>query len=191
MHSSVRLVLTAVYLYSLVATVSYFHPGWLDAFRAEINYFIKMRSQAQDLDERLDAILAREKEKQETAWELIAGRLTLREAGIRFRELSEGEPALGWVGFRRPPLPAPSEEERHCRKAIEFVYALMRDNQVADADRVFARLKAELEEQFGPDSSRGLAVMDRDRRGPWHPGPWRFGPGEGRRFGGRPWRSTH
>jgi hypothetical protein len=85
---------------------------------------------------------------------LLAGELTLFEAAIRFRDLSERGPPFDWENFRRV-YPGRSDEERFCRKVIaEAERSSERDAPTRRAG-VLARLEAELREYLGDPGTAG------------------------------------
>jgi hypothetical protein len=92
--------------------------------------------------EEVAAVVRRLHEKQALAREVADGRLTLRDAAARYRELDEAAPGFHWEEFRRK-YPGASDEERHCREVISFVRGL--PDRKDGEEAVAARLESELQ----------------------------------------------
>ncbi|HXG08327.1 MAG TPA: hypothetical protein VNK04_00910 [Gemmataceae bacterium] len=161
MHASLRLVLCVVYLYSAVTVLCRFCPGWSEALTVEID----RAGQERERQEQRRAEDALEKAKEEVAAALVAGRLTLWEAGARFAALDEQFPCVRGEGASRR-FPGRSEEERRCREVIAYAEELLAD-QPDQAEELVARLQLELEEHFGPPQRKRFAGPARYRRTPW------------------------
>lgn len=74
----------------------------------------------EELERQRLALLRHIEAKRAVARELVAERLTLREAAARFRDLDRDAPEIYWRGF--PYLyPGRSEAERYCRQVIDCV----------------------------------------------------------------------
>ena len=90
--------------------------------------------------------------RRQAAWALLDGRLTLRQAAARFRDIDAELPyeARG----RRPPQY--SEEEWPYRQVISYVHTelVTRRGAPAQAEAWVARLEAELREHRRPESER-------------------------------------
>ena len=82
----------------------------------------EMKKSAQmglDLGRKLTAVLRRCALKQDLAIDLIDGRITLYEAGVRYRELNSMEPVT--IDLLRDAILAGTDEMRAARQVIEFV----------------------------------------------------------------------
>ena len=101
------------------------------------------------LDQRLAACQRLMGGKARTAAELIAGRVTLRQAAERFRELNtlvdDGHDDL--IG----PYQVVSGEEALWRNVLVWVQAELRQRRDPAAPEVLGRLRAEYREHFGRD----------------------------------------
>jgi hypothetical protein len=108
------------------------------------------RRQAEDglrRGEELEAQLAAVRQcyaaKRQALAEVVAERLTLREAAARFRQADLVNPIFPWDAF--PDLyPGDTDGERHCREVIHHVRLELRD-EPARAAAVVARLEGELQ----------------------------------------------
>jgi hypothetical protein len=94
--------------------------------------------------------------KRHVTWALLDGRLTLRQAAARFRDIDTDWPA-------RPPLRRPpryTEEEWACEQVIIFVHAelALRRRAPAQARTWVCRLEAELWGQRRPRGASPLAT---------------------------------
>src|SRR5262249_17535411 len=88
-------------------------------------------------------VLAQTRARHATAQALVEGRLTLFEAGVRFREFARTARVFRWQAFRDF-FPGNSDEERFCRKAIEGAEAEL-VNQPERARALRGRLENELD----------------------------------------------
>ena len=101
------------------------------------------------------------------AWdELRAGRLSLLEAAMRFRELGEAGPPFDWEGFRRL-NPGRTDEERFCRLVLGCAPGALSGNEPSRRTLALGRLEREWQEYLaalGPDDFPGAvgAVEARD-----------------------------
>ena len=111
------------------------------------------------LEGRLADAFRRSERRQALARELLAGRLTLREAAARSRALAEADPDFRWYVFRQTYAGA-SDAERHCRHMIAAVAEALRDRP-AEAAEVVARLEAELQEHRKRDGTIRLPEPQR------------------------------
>jgi hypothetical protein len=89
-------------------------------------------------------ILRRAAAKQRLAVEVIEGRLSLVEAATRFRDLDEQPPPFHWQAFRDA-FPGASDDERHCRQVLNYVWGELQDRPDADP-ALLGRLEAELQD---------------------------------------------
>jgi hypothetical protein len=80
--------------------------------------------------------------KQLVIQELLAERLTIRQAAMRFLELNLACPGYNWEQFREL-YPGKSDEERHCRQALVFVSRYLDPEASRD---LMARWRSELED---------------------------------------------
>jgi hypothetical protein len=86
--------------------------------------------------------------------DLVAGRLTLREAADRFREIAARQD--GGTGRVLRAFPAASQDESFCRHALCYVEAeCLRNPELAG---VLAGLRAEYRQQFGHDSEPAVVI---------------------------------
>jgi hypothetical protein len=113
--------------------------------------------------EALDVQLARSRRRlahrDEIARAAASGRLTLREAAARFRELSERMPGFDPVVFQMT-TPGGSDEERYCRAVIIHVRRVLPDGPAEAA----ARLEAELREHLECEGKITLPRVDPEER---------------------------
>jgi hypothetical protein len=105
------------------------------------------RRRGEELERRRKAVLRRIAAKERVVAELVAGRLTLRQATARFRDL-KGElhdvpppPGLAWGG---------SAGEWHCREVMGWADGWLAEHAPARAAAVAARLEAELRRHRDP-----------------------------------------
>jgi hypothetical protein len=89
-------------------------------------------------------ILRRATAKQRLAVEVVEGRLPLVEAAMGFRDLDEQPPPFNWQGFRDS-FPGASDDERHCRQVLSYVWGELQDRPDADP-ALLGRLEAELQD---------------------------------------------
>lgn len=110
-------------------------PLW-GAARAE-------RLRGERIDRELAAVGRSIRHKQEVARGLVEGRLTLLQAARRCRDLDRGRADFKWDFFRSG-VPGGSDDERHCREAIELVrWSPLRSR--AAAEQIARHLEAELQ----------------------------------------------
>jgi hypothetical protein len=95
-------------------------------------------------------VLAQSRARRATAQALAAGRTSLLAAGSRIREIDLARPSFRWQDFRAY-FPGNSDEERFCRKAMDFAEAeLLRQPERAQA------LRQRLERELRQALRRGL-----------------------------------
>jgi hypothetical protein len=101
----------------------------------------------EELERRRQIGLQRLAVKERAVQNLLAGRLTLRQAAAQFRDAETALPVT-WV----PPVgaPGPGEDERLCRTVMAWARCRMARYPPAEAAAVAARLDAELEQLRGP-----------------------------------------
>jgi hypothetical protein len=97
------------------------------------------RSREAELLAELAGVRERYAVKRRLAGELLAGRLTVPQAGARFRAIDRARPDFKWDCFRAR-YPGATDDERHCRQAIDVA----RDLAGATPDHLRA-LEAEFE----------------------------------------------
>src|SRR5262245_42139971 len=98
----------------------------------------------------------------ETMNELIADRITLREAATRSRALARETP--GFDGeLLRLTYPGRTDDERHCRRVIAWVKVELQD-QPGKAAALAARLEAELEGHLEQDAAIRLPRSNLGRK---------------------------
>jgi hypothetical protein len=102
------------------------------------------------IDEALRLIVRREEAKKGVVRDLLAGRLTLRQAAALFRDLDRGPPAFNWEEFRRA-YPCDTDEERHCREVIDCVRGVLPANS-PESEAIARRFEAELPDRAKPGS---------------------------------------
>jgi hypothetical protein len=118
------------------------------------------------LDEAMRLIVRREEAKMGVVRDLLAGRLTLRQAAALFRDLDQGPPAFNWEEFRRA-YPCDTDEERHCREVIDCVRGVLPANS-PESEAIARRFEAELPdrtEQVRRPGSGSRPRRPRRRRG--------------------------
>jgi hypothetical protein len=148
MNFPLRLILCTVYLHSLVMTLNHIHPGWFEELVREVGRLADSRRERLDLQDRLEAINLSRQIKREVAMELVAHRLSLREAAARFQELNTLTGDARWWEIYRQRYPGQSDEERHCKEVILYVEAMVSDELPEQAAAVTSRLEAELQAQL-------------------------------------------
>jgi hypothetical protein len=112
--------------------------------------------EAQRLGEEKDAVLAALYEvhvaRQAVLADLVARRLTLREAAARFRDLAQDTPDYPWY-LLRASFPGPTDDERFCHQVIRHVQSYVSVVRPDEEAEVVARLEAELEACREPDGT--------------------------------------
>jgi hypothetical protein len=101
-----------------------------------------------ELDERTQPLMRRLQEKSRVSRELAAGRLTLLQAAVQFRDLNaQGRPNPVPLRAR---FAGSTEAERVCRQVILWTYE---EVEMVDAERA-ERLRASLEEELRQELAR-------------------------------------
>jgi hypothetical protein len=108
--------------------------------------------------EQLAAVQESMAAKGRVATDLTAGRLTLRAAAFRFRELDRQRPDFNWKAFRHV-YPAASDGERQAREVIQAVRAIVGVAPWQEGPPVVVRLEAELRECL---ARNGTVPLDPD-----------------------------
>jgi hypothetical protein len=147
-----RLVACAALLSGVYTAVSYLRPAlmhecglefWeLPAWQLRID---AQYDRQRELDRRWQISAARDHEKTQICRELIAGRITLREAARRFAELPD-PPERFWEDLRKN-FPQGTDPERLCRHVITWACDLPERADQTDALR--RRLEKELRSMSG------------------------------------------
>src|SRR5262245_52635192 len=101
MTPPLRLLLCLVYVYSAFSSVAYLCPGLLGSVRSELICLVRAQHRQQELQVELDQALARNEGRRDVVLEVVAGRLKLGEAAVRFRELDEACFGSEWVEAQR------------------------------------------------------------------------------------------
>ncbi len=125
-------------------------PG--DGFLADV---LAEAERGSRLDELSGAYARRIFAKHGLVEDVIAGRLSLRQAAARFRDLNEQPPAFDRERFLSL-YPGADDDERHCREVLAWVLDQSQGNLDTD---LAARLETELQ-----------AVLDRAGAAPLSPG---------------------
>jgi hypothetical protein len=102
-----------------------------------------------ELTEQAQGGVARLWAKERVAEEVIAGRLTLRQAAARYRHLARAHPGFFWKQYREA-YPGPTDWERHCQEVLALVRHRLRDRPDqarAVLDRLGAEWPAALDER--------------------------------------------
>ncbi len=140
-----------------VAGVSYAMPEWtmelgVDFWNApELNRKIEQsRRENEELDARTAETIQRMRQKTAIAADLVAGRLTLCSAAVKFRELNAGSPYF--LAAARQQYPRCSDDERHCLNVLDFVRADLPLSPEAEA--CLQRCTAELDRLRAEDSGQ-------------------------------------
>jgi hypothetical protein len=145
MNVSLRMMVCGVYGYSLVTVLNFAHPGWFEETRAEVVRLVASHQQGQELRNRMGTILRCQQSKHEVVADVIARRMSLREAAVRFRDLDlRHKDHRWWEQFRRR-YAGQSETERHCREVIEWTEAVLTKREEGDAVARAAQLEDELQ----------------------------------------------
>jgi hypothetical protein len=127
--------------------------------RAGLGWLHAEHQRATELEARIAASRLRLSFKKETAAEVVAGRLTLREAAARLREADERSPEFNREAFRSL-VPGRTDEERYGRQVIRHVEGLLNDRP-GEAAEVVARLEAELREYLSSGGETSLPAPPR------------------------------
>ncbi len=101
------------------------------------------RTEGSALEERWQDLTQRVARRQRFCRELIAGRLTLREAAAQFQQLDAASKTFNWAHFRAR-VPGATDEEKQCHVAIEQVRSLLGGDPEQER-AVTRRLEAELQ----------------------------------------------
>jgi hypothetical protein len=112
----------------------------------EINRLIHTERERQELQGQLDTIQVCREAKKEVVNDLLAHRLTLREAAARFQEMNAQQMNSAWREELRKYYGSHSDEERHCQEVITFTHSVLLDESPAEAAAVTQRLADELRE---------------------------------------------
>jgi hypothetical protein len=148
MKATTGLLMCGVMLAALVLAVA---PLMRGASRSDSGYLaewvplgqlLEAQRRTDELDEQLAIAVRHLALRKEVSKELIAQRLTLREAATRFQALARENASYNWVEFRRD-HPGRTEEERFCRHVIGWVEMTLK-RQPGETAKVVARLEAEL-----------------------------------------------
>jgi hypothetical protein len=124
---------------------SRFGPGELPARWGELD---ECSGNDDELERRRQVLMSRVGARVHAIQQLLAGRMTLCEAALRFRAIERELP----VTWGPQPTPGGPEESEHlCRDVIARAHAWLEANLPADADAVAARLEAELQQLRGTD----------------------------------------
>jgi hypothetical protein len=115
----------------------------------DISKVLSQERRAEALRGQKEAIFTRAEARQQVIDELIAGRMTLKQAVARFGELNAMEPEQMTVV--RETFPGDSDEERLCRQVLGQVQVELQ-GRTSEADTILPRLEAEMHEQFGQHS---------------------------------------
>jgi hypothetical protein len=149
MNATLRLTVCIAALGVAGAGLKIGYPGGVGSFACDLWSLPRLRAAIQDelqreadLQERSTDSLGRVQAKHQLVTELIARRMTLLEAAIRFRALTEGAPeSVKRCAGIRPE--SPCSDGQACRALIAYVKAeLASEPQLAAA--VEARLREEL-----------------------------------------------
>jgi len=103
-------------------------------------------SRGRQLDGHFQAMFPRMVAKQRIAQDLIDGQMTLLEAAAHFRAADQQPPAFDWQAFRVS-VQGQSDEERHCRTVVNYVFTTLADDPFL-ADTFRDRLQEELAEHL-------------------------------------------
>jgi hypothetical protein len=145
MNVSLRMIVCGVYGYSLVTALNFAYPGWFEETRAEVIRLVASRQQSQELRHRMGTILRCQQSKDEVVADVIAQRVSLREAADRFRDLNlRHKDRRWWEHFRRR-YAGQSDTERHCREVINWTEAVLTKHEGGDAVTLAAQLEDELQ----------------------------------------------
>jgi len=126
-----------------------------------VQWLLEENRRSEDLDSRLAVAHRLRLAKRELAAEVMAGRLTLREAAGRCHSLDLQTPNFNWEAFLRN-NPGQSEGECYCWQVIRYVEELLGDRP-SEAAEVCARLEAELQGYREPDGTIRLPLPNKDR----------------------------
>lgn len=145
MNVSLRMIVCGVYGYSLVTALNFAYPGWFGETRVEVIRLVASRQQDRELRGRMGTILRCQQSKDKIAADVIAQRVSLHEAAVRFRDLNlRHKDRRWWEHFRRR-YADQSETERHCREVIDWTEAVLTRDESGDAVALAAQLEDELQ----------------------------------------------
>jgi hypothetical protein len=103
-----------------------------------------------ETEHRLQIYLQRAAAKDRAVRNLLAGRLTLLQTAVQFRDADKALPVTWGPGIAAT---GPADGERLCRVVMKWANYWLQANLPEQAASVAARLEAELEQNRGPDGA--------------------------------------
>jgi hypothetical protein len=163
MTSLSRLAACGLLAAGLTAVAVSLRPDWAGDLGIDVWNMPELQEQIarnlreqEALDREGEVVHRRMAAKRVVVADLAAERLTLLEAAARFRDLNALSPdSLHYV---RTCYPGTTDEERLCRQVIAWTETELHERRADDAERVVARLRAELGELLGRDG--GIRLPD-------------------------------
>jgi hypothetical protein len=104
------------------------------------------RERSLGMDRKSEVIRRRIAAKERITDQLLAGRLTLLQAGALFRRLNEGPGGRQAVGLLA--WPGESDGEKVCRQVIGWLHSRLQQSSPSQADEARRRLEGELAEHI-------------------------------------------
>jgi hypothetical protein len=127
-----------------------FRPDWASALGLDVwnlpqleRRIADQEKQREEFQKKARVLNVRIAAKEEVIYELMDERTTLLEAAAAFRKLDAESVVFG--GKSSDTFPGQTEGERTCRQVIQWVRVQSQDWEPAQAERLVARLEAELE----------------------------------------------
>jgi hypothetical protein len=153
-------LLLCVGVAGLVGALALVAPAWWEDIRPCERENTAERVRNASLEQKLQAILCRNKRKHRLAEAVLAGRVTLLDGAAYFRALDHQPPEFNWSHFRDR-WPGDSDDERHCHEVIHWVYLALLNSDRCQAEAVRARLSTELSDHLrrGPLRLRGVSEL--------------------------------
>ena len=140
-----------VVLYLLPMTSSS-HQGNAGSLADQLKFLIREQQRSDALDRSMQVIMERTTGKENITQELLKGRITLGEAVVRFKALSELSD--GYSSEYRPLFWGTSDEERICREVINRAQFSRGMNPPSEVDAVTACLEAQLQRYLESQSDK-------------------------------------
>src|SRR5262249_28652477 len=118
-------------------------PWGLEAFDPGLQ---RERRRRAEIEGERDAVFQCREAKIAVVFRVAAGRVSLREAAARFRDINASRRNFPWDRFREA-HPGATDDERHCREVIRWVRWWVEEEQ-GSGRSLSRRLEAELKEHL-------------------------------------------